>query len=58
MHQEAVAIGRTFATLKDYPIDGNKEMLALGVMNIAGSLTSCIVATGIIMNEKFVNSPF
>ncbi|KAF3325335.1 putative high-affinity sulfate transporter [Carex littledalei] len=43
---EAVAIGRTFATLKDYPIDGNKEMLALGVMNIAGSLTSCIVATG------------
>jgi high affinity sulfate transporter 1 len=43
---EAVAIGRTFATLKDYPIDGNKEMVALGVMNIAGSLTSCIVATG------------
>ncbi|KAF3326408.1 High affinity sulfate transporter 2 [Carex littledalei] len=43
---EAVAIGRTFATLKDYPIDGNKEMLALGVMNIVGSLTSCIVATG------------
>ncbi|KAJ3702647.1 hypothetical protein LUZ61_006352 [Rhynchospora tenuis] len=43
---EAVAIGRTFATLKDYPIDGNKEMLALGVMNIAGSMTSCIVATG------------
>jgi MFS superfamily sulfate permease-like transporter len=46
MYQEAVAIGRTFAALKDYPIDGNKEMMALGVMNIAGSLTSCIVATG------------
>ncbi|PIN07374.1 Sulfate/bicarbonate/oxalate exchanger SAT-1 and related transporters (SLC26 family) [Handroanthus impetiginosus] len=43
---EAVAIGRTFATMKDYQIDGNKEMVALGAMNIAGSMTSCYVATG------------
>ncbi|XP_031492495.1 sulfate transporter 1.3-like [Nymphaea colorata] len=43
---EAIAIGRTFAAMKDYSIDGNKEMVALGVMNIAGSLTSCYVATG------------
>ncbi|KAI3752838.1 hypothetical protein L2E82_24876 [Cichorium intybus] len=43
---EAVAIGRTFAALKDYQIDGNKEMVALGSMNIIGSLTSCYVATG------------
>ncbi|KAL9224744.1 hypothetical protein vseg_000753 [Gypsophila vaccaria] len=43
---EAVAIGRTFAALKDYSIDGNKEMLALGSMNIVGSMTSCYVATG------------
>ncbi|CAO2819719.1 unnamed protein product [Amaranthus hypochondriacus] len=43
---EAVAIARTFAALKDYSIDGNKEMLALGSMNIVGSLTSCYVATG------------
>jgi high affinity sulfate transporter 1 len=43
---EAMAIGRTFATLKNYQIDGNKEMMALGVANIAGSFTSCIVATG------------
>ncbi|GFQ02908.1 sulfate transporter 1.3 [Phtheirospermum japonicum] len=43
---EAVAIGRTFAAMKDYQIDGNKEMVALGVMNIAGSMTSCYVATG------------
>ncbi|KAI3509382.1 hypothetical protein L1887_24613 [Cichorium endivia] len=43
---EAVAIGRTFASLKDYQIDGNKEMVALGSMNIIGSLTSCYVATG------------
>ncbi|KAL6013464.1 hypothetical protein ACLOJK_003962 [Asimina triloba] len=28
---EAVAIGRTFASMKDYHLDGNKEMLALGV---------------------------
>ncbi|KAL1536223.1 Sulfate transporter 1.3 [Salvia divinorum] len=43
---EAVAIGRTFAGMKDYQIDGNKEMVALGAMNIAGSMTSCYVATG------------
>jgi len=30
--QEAVAIGRTFAAMKDYQIDGNKEMVALGMM--------------------------
>ncbi|KAK1440294.1 hypothetical protein QVD17_06119 [Tagetes erecta] len=43
---EAVAIGRTFAGMKDYQLDGNKEMVALGSMNIIGSLTSCYVATG------------
>ncbi|XP_077212669.1 sulfate transporter 1.2-like isoform X2 [Tasmannia lanceolata] len=43
---EAVAIGRTFASVKDYQLDGNKEMVALGVMNVAGSMTSCYVATG------------
>ncbi|XP_062104955.1 sulfate transporter 1.3-like isoform X2 [Humulus lupulus] len=43
---EAIAIGRTFAAMKDYQIDGNKEMVALGTMNIIGSLTSCYVATG------------
>nr|ACN39795.1 unknown [Picea sitchensis] len=43
---EGIAIGRTFAALKDYHLDGNKEMLAMGVMNVAGSLTSCYVTTG------------
>ncbi|KAG4945387.1 high affinity sulfate transporter 2-like [Glycine soja] len=43
---EAVAIGRTFAAMKDYSLDGNKEMMAMGAMNIIGSLTSCYVATG------------
>ncbi|XP_051135623.1 sulfate transporter 1.3-like [Andrographis paniculata] len=43
---EAVAIGRTFAAMKDYQLDGNKEMVALGTMNIIGSMTSCYVATG------------
>ncbi|KAI9103606.1 hypothetical protein K1719_023229 [Acacia pycnantha] len=43
---EAVAIGRTFAAAKDYPLDGNKEMVAMGTMNIIGSLTSAYVATG------------
>uniref|UniRef100_A0A7I4E5H9 STAS domain-containing protein n=1 Tax=Physcomitrium patens TaxID=3218 RepID=A0A7I4E5H9_PHYPA len=43
---EGVAIGRTFAALRDYHIDGNKEMIAFGIMNICGSLTSCYCATG------------
>ncbi|GFY89155.1 sulfate transporter 1;1 [Actinidia rufa] len=43
---EAIAIGRTFAAMKDYQVDGNKEMVALGTMNIIGSMTSCYVATG------------
>lgn len=32
--------------MKDYQIDGNKEMVALGTMNVVGSFTSCYVATG------------
>lgn len=52
MEQEAIAIGRTFAAIKDYQLDGNKEMLASGVMNIAGSFSSCIVATGIVKHRK------
>ncbi|CAI8585526.1 unnamed protein product [Vicia faba] len=43
---EAIAIGRTFASMKDYQVDGNKEMVALGAMNVVGSMTSCYVATG------------
>ncbi|XP_059624308.1 low affinity sulfate transporter 3 [Cornus florida] len=43
---EAVAVSRSFATIKGYHLDGNKEMMAMGFMNIAGSLTSCYAATG------------
>ncbi|KAJ4964604.1 hypothetical protein NE237_016453 [Protea cynaroides] len=43
---EAIAIGRTFASMKDYQLDGNREMVALGLMNVVGSMTSCYVATG------------
>ncbi|CAN6543103.1 unnamed protein product [Malus baccata var. baccata] len=43
---EGVAIARTFAGIKDYEVDGNKEMVAMGTMNIIGSFTSCYVATG------------
>ncbi len=32
--------------MKDYQLDGNKEMVALGTMNVVGSMTSCYVATG------------
>jgi MFS superfamily sulfate permease-like transporter len=44
--QEGIAVGRTFAALKDYQVDGNKEMIAIGLMNMVGSSTSCYVTTG------------
>ncbi|XP_042495416.1 low affinity sulfate transporter 3-like [Macadamia integrifolia] len=43
---EATAVSRSFATIEGYHLDGNKEMLAIGIMNIVGSLSSCYVATG------------
>ncbi|KAK4762885.1 hypothetical protein SAY86_008653 [Trapa natans] len=43
---EGIAVGRTFAALKNYQIDGNKEMMAIGLMNMVGSSTSCYVTTG------------
>lgn len=43
---EAIAVGRSFASVKGYHLDGNKEMVAIGAMNVAGSLSSCYVATG------------
>lgn len=47
MTQEGIAVGRTFAAIKNYKIDGNKEMMAIGLMNIVGSSTSCYVTTGV-----------
>lgn len=44
--QEGIAVGRTFASLKNYQVNGNKEMMAIGFMNMAGSCTSCYVTTG------------
>ena len=32
--------------MKDYQLEGNKEKVALGAMNVVGSMTSCYVATG------------
>ncbi|XP_047320705.1 probable sulfate transporter 3.4 [Impatiens glandulifera] len=43
---EGVAVGRTFASIENYQIDGNKEMMAIGLMNMAGSCCSCYVTTG------------
>lgn len=43
---EAIAVGRSFATVKGYHLDGNKEMVAMGFMNVIGSFTSCYTATG------------
>lgn len=44
--QEGIAIGRSFAIMKNQQVDGNKEMIAFGFMNIVGSLTSCYLTTG------------
>lgn len=44
--QEGIAVGRSFAMFKHYHIDGNKEMIAFGTMNIFGSFTSCYLTTG------------
>lgn len=46
LYQEGIAVGRTFASLENYQVDGNKEMMAIGVMNIVGSCSSCYVTTG------------
>lgn len=43
---EGVAVGRSFAMFKNYHIDGNKEMIAFGMMNIVGSCTSCYLTAG------------
>ncbi|XP_031124440.1 probable sulfate transporter 3.5 isoform X2 [Ipomoea triloba] len=43
---EGIAIGRSFAVMKNEHIDGNKEMIAFGLMNIIGSFTSCYLTTG------------
>ncbi|XP_077225436.1 putative sulfate transporter 3.5 [Tasmannia lanceolata] len=43
---EGIAIGRIFAVMKNYHVDGNKEMIAFGMMNIVGSFTSCYLTTG------------
>ncbi|KAL0345306.1 UNVERIFIED_CONTAM: putative sulfate transporter 3.5 [Sesamum radiatum] len=43
---EGIAIGRSFAIATNEQIDGNKEMVAYGLMNIIGSMTSCYLTTG------------
>ncbi|XP_059303289.1 probable sulfate transporter 3.4 [Lycium ferocissimum] len=43
---EGIAVGRTFAAMENYQVDGNKEMIALGLMNMVGSCASCFVTTG------------
>ncbi|XVF71865.1 hypothetical protein PTKIN_Ptkin12aG0073700 [Pterospermum kingtungense] len=43
---EGIAVGRSFSMFKHYHIDGNKEMVAIGTMNIIGSCFSCYLTTG------------
>ncbi|KAI9392936.1 hypothetical protein POPTR_006G156038v4 [Populus trichocarpa] len=43
---EGIAIGRSFAIMNNEQVDGNKEMIAFGFMNIVGSCFSCYLTTG------------
>ncbi|KAJ6813541.1 putative sulfate transporter 3.5 [Iris pallida] len=43
---EGIAVGRSLALAANDQIDGNKEMIAYGCMNIVGSFTSCYLTTG------------
>lgn len=43
---EGISIGRSFAIQTNEQVDGNKEMIAFGFMNIVGSFTSCYLTTG------------
>ncbi|CAN0900157.1 Probable sulfate transporter 3.4 [Linum grandiflorum] len=43
---EGIAVGRTCASMNNYQIDGNKEMIAIGAMNMCGCLCSCYVVSG------------
>jgi len=43
--QEGSAVARSFAMAKNYHVDGNKEMIAFGAMNMAGSCTSCYLTS-------------
>ncbi|KAJ0971281.1 hypothetical protein J5N97_019240 [Dioscorea zingiberensis] len=42
---EGIAVGRSLGLLKNEHVDGNKEMIAFGLMNIGGSFTSCYLTT-------------
>lgn len=43
---EGIAIGRSFSVTANTPHDGNKEMIAFGLMNLFGSFTSCYLTSG------------
>ncbi|XP_061366494.1 probable sulfate transporter 3.5 [Gastrolobium bilobum] len=43
---EGIAIGRSFSVIDNTPHDGNKEMIAFGLMNLFGSFTSCYLTSG------------
>lgn len=51
--QEGISIGRSFAIQTNEQVDGNKEMIAFGFMNIVGSFTSCYLTTGIYIYKAF-----
>jgi sulfate transporter 3 len=46
MMQEGAAVARSYAMAKNYHVDGNKEMITFGAMNMTGSCTSCYLTAG------------
>jgi sulfate transporter 3 len=46
MMQEGAAVARSYAMAKNYHVDGNKEMITFGAMNMTGSCSSCYLTAG------------
>ena len=49
-------MGRTFAAIKDYRVDGNKEMMAIGLMNMAEYCNLSYVTTCIYRGADVIQS--
>ncbi|KAK9708488.1 hypothetical protein K7432_009610 [Basidiobolus ranarum] len=52
----SAAITKSFATLHNYPVSPNRELVALGISNIAGSLFQAMPAFGSMPRSRLANS--
>ncbi|ORX96055.1 hypothetical protein K493DRAFT_329674 [Basidiobolus meristosporus CBS 931.73] len=52
----SAAITKSFATLHNYPVSPNRELVALGISNITGSLFQAMPAFGSMPRSRLANS--